>query len=142
MSPRRTYTLGRRGMLAAVATGLAGTLAGCSSDPSFPDADVIAGPARDTVFDPAELTVSVGATVTWGFASASHNVSCRPGDNERVALPDGVEPFASYGPDESPEGSLVPRGETYEHTFEVAGEYTYICIPHAANGMVGTIHVE
>jgi len=129
-------------MLAAVTTGLAGPLVGCLSDPSFPDADVIAGPDGDYVFEPAELTVPVGATVTWGFPSAGHNVSCRSNDSKRVAMPDGAEPFASYGPDESPEGSLVPRGETYEHTFEVAGEYTYVCIPHAANGMVGTIHVE
>jgi len=128
-------------MLAAVATGLAGTLAGCSSGTSFPDADVIAGPDRDYVFDPADLTVSVSDTVTWGFASAAHNVSCQPDDDERVALPDEADPFASYGPDESPDGALVPRGETYEHTFEVAGEYTYVCIPHASQGMVGTIHV-
>lgn len=144
MSPRRHRTLGRRGMLAAVATGLVGNLAGCSSDPSFPDADVIAGPEsdRDFVFEPDELTVSVGTTVTWGFPSANHNVSCRPEDDERVALPDEADPFASYGPDESPGKSVVPRGETYEHTFEVAGDYTYVCIPHASRGMVGTIHVE
>lgn len=131
-------------MLAAVATGLAGTLAGCLSDPSFPDADVIAGPDSDRnfVFEPANLTVSVGTTVRWGFPSAGHNVSCRPTDHERVVLPDEAEPFASYGPDESPEGSLVPRGNTYEHTFEVEGEYVYVCIPHVSRGMVGTIQVR
>ncbi|MEF8826344.1 MAG: plastocyanin/azurin family copper-binding protein [Halapricum sp.] len=142
MSPRSTCPLGRRGMLAAVATVLAGFLAGCSSDPSFSDADVIAGPGGDPVFDPAELTVSVGTTVTWGFASAGHNVSCRPDNNERVALPDEADPFASYGAEESPEGSVVPRNETYEHTFDVEGEYVYVCIPHVSQGMVGTIHVE
>jgi plastocyanin len=129
-------------MLSSVTTGLLGPLAGCSSDPSFPDADVIAGVDGDAVFEPAELTVTVGDTVTWGFASAGHNVSCRPDDSERVELPDDAESFASYGPEESPQGSLVPRGETYDQTFDVAGQYVYVCIPHVSRGMIGTIHVE
>jgi len=138
VSRRNDCTLGRRGMLAAVATGLAG----CSSEPSFPDADVIAGPDGDAVFEPVDLTVSVGDTVTWGFASAGHNVSCRRDDAGRVELPDDAEAFASYGSEESPQGSLVPRGETYDHTFDVAGQYVYVCIPHVSRGMVGTIRVE
>lgn len=135
-------TLGRRGVLAAVGTGLIGSLAGCFGEPSFPDADVVAGPDERLVFDPPELTVSVGETVIWGFASGGHNVCCRPEDATEVALPDGAEPFASYGPNEPPQGSLVPRGETFEHTFDVAGEYVYVCIPHVEAGMMGTIHVE
>jgi plastocyanin len=126
----------------AVATGLVGSLAGCSLRPSFSDADVIAGPDGRSVFEPAELTVRVGDAVTWGFPSAGHNVCCQPDDSDEVGLPDGGEPFASYGPDESPQGSLVPRGETYEYTFDLAGTYDYVCIPHTAQGMVGTIHVE
>lgn len=129
-------------MLAAAGTALAGTVPGCWEDPSFPDADVIAGPGGYSRFDPEELTVPVGDTVTWGFASGEHNVSCRPGDSDAVELPDGAEPFASYGPDESPRRSRVPRGETYEHTFDVSGRYVYVCIPHVHDGMVGTVHVE
>lgn len=142
MSRRKLNTLGRREALAAIATGLVGSFAGCSLDPSFADADVITGPDSDPVFDPAELTVTTGDTVSWGFASAGHNISCRPEDSEEVALPDDAEPFASYGPEESPKGSLVPRGETYEQTFDVAGTYVYVCIPHVNRGMVGTIRVE
>ncbi|QLG64062.1 plastocyanin/azurin family copper-binding protein [Halorarum salinum] len=33
-------------------------------------------------------------------------------------------------------------GETYEHTFEVEGEYGYFCIPHEGAGMVGTVTVD
>lgn len=135
-------TISRREALAAVGIGLMGSLAGCSGEPSFPEADVIAGPDGDYVFEPTELTVPVGETVTWGFASTGHNVCCRPEDADGVVLPDGAEPFASYGPDEPPQGSLVPRGETYEHTFDVAGEYVYVCIPHLEAGMMGTIRVE
>lgn len=128
-------------MLVAVGGSLLGSLAGCS-EPSFSDADVIAGPSGRNVFEPSELTVSVGETVTWGFGSDGHNLCCRPGDHDDVRLPDGGEPFSSYAPDESPAGSLVPRGETYEQTLDAAAEYHYVCIPHAFMGMQGTIHVE
>lgn len=142
MTHRRGPALGRRSVLATIATGFVGSIAGCAWQPSFPDADVIAGPDGRNVFEPGELTVPVGETVTWGFPIGGHNVCCRPDDSDEVALPDGVEPYASYGPDESPERSVVPRGETYEHTFEVPGTYVYVCIPHVSQGMVGTIHVN
>ncbi len=135
-------SLDRREALATVGAGLVGPLAGCSGEPSFPDADVIAGPDNEYVFEPDELTVSVGDTVIWGFPSGGHNVCCRPEDRDKVALPDGADPFASYARDESPNGSVVPRGDTYEHTFDVAGEYVYVCIPHVEAGMVGTIRAE
>jgi len=109
--------------------------------PSFPDADVIAGPDGEFVFEPAELSVAVGETVQWGFASSGHNVCCWPGHSDEVELPDGAKPFASYGPDESSR-QFVPQGETYEHTFDVAGTYVYVCIPHVSRGMIGTIRVE
>lgn len=122
--------------------GLVGSVAGCLFEPSFDDADVIAGPDNDPIFEPAELTVAAGDSVTWGFASAGHNVSCRPEDSAAVTVPDGAEPFASYGPDDTADRSLVPRGDTYEQTFAVPGEYVYVCIPHVDRGMVGTITVE
>jgi plastocyanin len=125
-----------------VGTGLVGALAGCSLRPSFSDTDVIAGPDGRAVFEPSALTVPVGDTVRWGFASAGHNVCCRPADSEAAEIPAGAEGFASYDPDESPQGSLVPRGNTYEHTFDVAGRYDYACVPHVARGMVGTINVK
>lgn len=134
--------IGRREALSVLGASLVGSLTGCLSGPSFPDADVVAGADSRNVFEPAELTVQVGESVTWGFASAGHNVCCRPEDSDDAILPGDAERFASYGPDESPEGSLVPRGKTYEHTFDVAGQYGYVCIPHESLGMTGTIHVE
>ncbi len=128
----------RREVVAATSVGLAG----CLSGPSFPDADVIAGEDGGNVFAPAKLTVAVGDRVIWGFESAGHNVSCRPDDSDEAQLPAEAEPFASYGADESPNDTLVPRGETFEHTFEVPGRYEYVCIPHESFGMAGTIHVE
>ena len=77
-----------------------------------------------------------------GFPTSGHNVSCQPNDSDEVRLSDDAEPFASYGPDESPRRSLVPRGETYEYTFHEKGTYKYVCIPHVNQGMKGTIHIE
>jgi plastocyanin len=142
--PRRSAPcrLDRRATLAVLGASLVGSLTGCLSSPSFPDADIIAGADSRNVFEPAELRVQVGESVTWGFASGGHNVCCRPHDNDDASLPADAKGFASYGPDESPEESLVPRGDTYEHTFDVAGQYDYVCIPHESSGMTGTIHVE
>jgi plastocyanin len=137
-----TRTLGRRAALVAVATGIAGSATGCLSPPSFPDADVVAGPEGDLSFEPAELTVSPGTTVTWGFGSSGHNVSCRPTHVDRATLPDGADPFASYGPGAYPARAHVPQGGTYEHVLDVPGEYVYVCVPHADRGMVGTVRVE
>lgn len=140
--PNGTRRLGRRAVLAGVTTGLVGSLTGCLEDPSFPEADVIVAPDDTLAFDPTELTVTVGETVRWGFASDGHNLSCRPDDADAIMLPDGAKPFASYGPEQDPAVTLVSRGETYEHTFGVSGKYRYVCIPHADAGMVGTIYVE
>ncbi len=139
---QRPVRLGRRQVLAALAVGTGGSLTGCLSGPSFPDADVVAGADGGNAFEPAELTVAVGDAVTWGFASAGHNVCCRPDDSDDADLPADAEGFASYAPDESTGGSLVPRGETYQHTFDVPGQYDYVCLPHEDLGMTGTIHVE
>lgn len=133
---------GRRTALAAVATGFVGPVAGCLSGPSFPHADVIAGPDGRDVFEPEESTIPVGEPVTWGFASSGHNVSCRPDDSDEVVLPNRAEPFASFGRDDPPLGTHVSQGDTYEHTFDVAGQYVYVCIPHVDRGMIGTIRVE
>ena len=135
--------IGRRrllGLLSGGATALAGCTGG-GDDDAREAADVIAGPGGRAVFDPDEIAVEAGEPVTWYFDSDGHNVCGRPGDSERVALPSGAEPFASYGPGDPP-GTLVPRGGTYEHAFSTPGTYVYVCIPHQSAGMVGRVRVE
>lgn len=118
------------------------SVAGCSSSSSgTPEADVIVGPDSRLVFEPDELTVPVGDVVSWYFESPGHNVSCRPGDSDPIALPDGAEPFATYGSSESPR-SLVAQGERFDHQFRVPGTYVYVCVPHVPDGMIGRITVE
>ena len=71
----------------------------------------------DNSFQPKETTVAAGDTVTWTFkGNAAHNVS--------------GEGFQS---------DLISEGE-FEHTFDEAGEYDYVCTVHP--GMEGTVVVE
>ncbi|PSP80448.1 plastocyanin [Halobacteriales archaeon QS_1_68_20] len=130
------------------ALGVIGALAGCTGGDGDDDENgnsgdgdtVVAGPGGDLVFDPDSITVSVGDTVTWEFDSPNHNVSANPDHADQVEIPDGADPFASYDGDNK--FATVSEGETYEHTFETAGTYTYVCIPHAGAGMVGEVVVE
>lgn len=88
-------------------------------------------------FTRPQVTVRVGQTVRWTNGSAVvHTVTADPAlaaDPSVVILPDGAVPFDS--------GRLVP-GATFEHTFTVPGRYRYVCLPHEAAGMVGTVVVE
>lgn len=101
---------------------------------------VVAGPGGRFVFDPEDMTVAVGETVTWTFASAGHNVSCYPDHSDEVSLPEGAEPFGSTPPDEP--FATVPEGGTYSHTFETPGTYQYVCVPHVSAGMIARVVVE
>jgi len=77
-------------------------------------------------FIPAEVTVSVGDTVTWSNDdSAAHTVtSGTPSDGS-----DGI--FDS---------SLFMAGTTFSYTFDKAGEYNYFCMVHP--WMTGTVQVN
>jgi plastocyanin len=79
------------------------------------------GPAvflRDLAFDPVELTIQSGETVTWVWddGGTSHDVV---GEGFR---------------------SELITGGTFSHTFEDPGTYPYICSIHP--NMVGTVIVE
>lgn len=120
--------LTRREALASAAVALSGSIAGCSGDGGDGgDAVVTVGPGGALEFDPEELTVAVGDTVTWEWGSGGHNVN-----------PQSQPADANW----QGEQDLLERGAVHEHTFEVAGTYEYQCDPHAASGMVGTVIVE
>ena len=72
-------------------------------------------------FQPAEVTVGVGDTVTWtNNDSVGHDVT--------------ADSFSSGDP-----GGMAP-GDTFEHTFPEAGTFDYVCTVHP--GMEGTVVVE
>jgi plastocyanin len=52
---------------------------------------------------------------------------------EHSALPQGAPAWDS---------GLLRAGQAWTHTFDVAGDYTYFCIPHESMGMIGTITVK
>jgi len=101
--------------------------------------DVAAGPEGRLRFVPETVEIPVGGTVRWTFESAGHNVTSLPGSSEKVRNPEGAEPFASY--EGTQHFSINEVGTTYEHTFDVPGEYVYVCAPHEDQGMVGTVLV-
>lgn len=122
-------------------------LAACGDDDEDEDAAESGGAAAgthtvdmtaDNVYDPDELTIRVGDTVTWRVVGAMpHSATADPAKaadpEEHVALPDGADPWDS---------GILTEGQEFSHTFSVAGDYTYFCIPHESLGMVGKITVE
>lgn len=129
-----------------VAAATSGTSASAQATPQSTPAPANAAPATTAPivvkmndqykFDPATVSVPKGATVEWqNTGTQPHTVTFDPAkamDKSHIVLPSGVTPFDS---------GLVNAGESYKHTFTVAGEYRYICIPHEAMAMVGTITV-
>jgi len=95
-------------------------------------------------FEPEELTVDVGATVTFVNESAdAHTVTAY-----EEGLPADAPYFSSGGFESEDEarddvaGGLLSQGEEFEVTFDAPGTYRYFCIPHESSGMTGSIVVE
>jgi plastocyanin len=91
------------------------------------DETVVVGPNGDLVFDPAELDVDVGTTVRWRWDSGGHTVTVESQPNGAGWTATGQQTHSS--------------GYTHTHTFEVAGTYEYVCLPHESAGMVGSVVV-
>ena len=75
----------------------------------------------DNFFDPAQLTVKVGTTVTWKVVGQStHDLAARDGS------------FANR---------TMSFGQTLSFTFTKTGRYPYVCMQHEGDGMVGEVTV-
>lgn len=95
-------------------------------------------------FDPSTVTVRVGETLRFvNDSSQAHTVTAY-----EDSLPDGIDYFASGGFDgeESARAGvargLLRPGEFFEVTFAAPGRVRYFCIPHEAQGMIGSIVIE
>ena len=73
-------------------------------------------------FNPSSVTVSVGDTVRWQWSAGSHTTTS------------GVIPAGSASWDEL----ITSSNSTYEYHVTVAGNYNYVCTPHAGMGMVAS----
>jgi plastocyanin len=78
---------------------------------------------EDNFFEPANVTVEPGTTVTW----------VQSGDN----------PHTTTSYDGLWDSGMIEGGSggTFSFTFEEPGTYDYYCIPHEDLGMVGTVTV-
>ena len=126
--------------LGGSALALAGT-AGCLGSGS--DSTRRVSMAEGFVFDPERVRVSPGTTVRWvNDSEVGHTVTAYGG-----RIPERAGYFASGGFEtergarNDVRGGLLDADESYEHTFEVEGEYGYFCVPHESSGMTGTVVV-
>ena len=88
-------------------------------------AEITMGSNGNLVFDPSELTISAGESVTITNGDLPpHNFVVA--DHPELSHPD----LAFTG------------GESFTVTFDEAGDYEFQCEPHAGAGMKGVIHVE
>ena len=88
-------------------------------------ADIQMGYEGNLVFEPNEVTVNAGDTVTFvNNALPPHNIMI---DNR---------------PDLSRESLMFSPGETQEIVFSDTGDFNFKCAPHEGAGMKGVIHVK
>ena len=134
--------LSRRGFL-RVAIGSAAVITSTSAEAAAQETTTV-DMTDSLVFDPDEIEISPGTTVTWeNVGSVGHSVTAYEDE-----IPEEAEYFASGDLDSEsaardayPDEGDVAGGETYEYTFETEGEYGYFCIPHEQAGMVATVIV-
>jgi plastocyanin len=75
----------------------------------------------DDFFDPAQLTVKVGTTVTWKVVGQHiHDLAARDGSFEEPTM---------------------NTGQTFSYTFTRPGRYPYVCKQHEGDGMIGEVTV-
>jgi len=87
--------------------------------------EVTMGSGGNLVFEPSEISISAGDTVTFvNGMLPPHNV------------------IVEDHPELSHDGLLFAPGESFDITFPEAGDYTYWCAPHKGAGMIGTAHVS
>ena len=106
-------------IVAACGAGTTSPAASQAASPAGPAAGPGAVSIIDFGFQPADLTVAAGSTVTWtNTGAATHTVKWSDG---------------------TPELSGLAAGATYDRTFDAAGSYPYVCGIHGS--MSGTITV-
>ncbi len=85
------------------------------------------------VFEPAQVTVRRGDVIRWiqADAGAAHNVSFRMAQGN---------PGGFQAPADSP--YYTQEGQSYDVKVDwAAGTYNYVCVPHLATGMGGSVTV-
>ena len=101
-------------------------LAGIAVGPSMAyAADIQMGANGNLIFEPNEVTISTGESVTFTNGDLPpHNMVFN--EHPELSHPD----------------LAFTAGETFTVTFDTPGEYEFQCEPHAGAGMKGVIHVK
>ncbi len=87
--------------------------------------EVTMGANGNLVFEPSEINISAGDTVTFvNGMLPPHNV------------------IIEDRPEWSHDGLAFAGGESFEVTFPESGDFTFWCDPHKGAGMIGTVHVS
>jgi plastocyanin len=102
-------------------SSIEGTEAGVSTTTTTTSEDGDGIRIKDFAFGPEELFVSVGETVTW--------TNDEEGIGHTTASDDGLW-----------QSDTLNSGDTFEHTFDEAGVFTYFCSIHPS--MTATVTVE
>jgi LPXTG-motif cell wall-anchored protein len=116
---RRLRLLGIMGVVALVAAFALLPVAGAA-----PRAETKNVSAQDFKFEPKEITINVGDTITWKN--------------------DGAAPHTAEADDDSFDSGDLAAGASFSQTFNTAGTFAYFCKYHGAaggTGMAGTITV-
>lgn len=75
----------------------------------------------DFTFNPNNLTVSTGDTITWMWMSGSHTTTS-------TTIPAGADAWNQ---------PLNNNSVSFSYVVQAAGLYSYICVPHQSMGMTG-----
>jgi plastocyanin len=116
---RRLRALGIMGVVALVAVFALLPVAGAA-----PRAETKNVSAQDFKFEPKEITINVGDTITWKN--------------------DGAAPHTAEADNDGFDSGDLAVGATFSQTFDTAGTFAYFCKYHGAaggTGMAGTITV-
>jgi plastocyanin len=142
MSADDSSGLSRRDFVrGAVGAGAVAAASGSATAQEGPVVDMTDG----LKFAPEEIEVTPGTTITWeNVGSVDHSVTAYEDD-----IPEDAEYWASGGFDSEsaardgwPSEGAIAGGESYQYTFETEGTYEYVCIPHEAAGMLGSVVVS
>ena len=88
-------------------------------------AEITMGSGGNLVFEPSEITISAGETVTFTNGDLPpHNV------------------MVEGHPELSHSDLAFAAGDSFDVTFPDPGDYNFQCDPHAGAGMKGVIHVQ
>jgi plastocyanin len=102
--------------------GMRGTVVVQGSAGTPPSGSTASVTTPNATFNPSEVTIPAGGSVTWQFSEARHNVTFQ-----------GAAPTGGNIPDQDP-------GTSASRAFATAGTYNYVCTRHS--GMTGRVTVQ